>query len=379
MISSFVGRWRFPAVTDKRTLRLASQLAAAALLVLIGGLLWFNLAANLSSAGMRIDFAFLAQDSGFDLNESVIEHGPGASYANALLAGFLNTLKLTVACIVLATLVGFAIGFASLSEHPILRHAALRYVDAMRNLPKLLILLAVYVVMVRELPGVRDAWGLGELVFISNRGIEVPAILFADGWSAWATFAAGIAAAALGWWLFARRGHPYAGVLAAAVVVLVTFVLAEPQVSLPALRGFNFSGGWTVSIPFLALLIALGTYHGAQIGELVRAAILAVPEGQRQAGYALGLGPLGVMWLIVLPQALRLMVPPLTNQYINTLKNTSIGLAVGYSDFVSVMSTSVNQTFRPIELMLVTICVYLSVGLAVSGAMAAFESRSHDR
>ena len=153
----------------------------------------------------------------------------------------------------------------------------------------------------------------------------------------------------------------------------------QTQVSLPALRGFNFSGSWTVSIPFLALLIALGAYHGAQIGELVRAAILAVPEGQRQAGYALGLGPLGVMWLIVLPQALRLMVPPLTNQYINTLKNTSIGLAVGYSDFVSVMSTSVNQTFRPIELMLVTICVYLSVGLAVSGAMAAFESRSHDR
>ena len=379
MISSLVGRWRFPAVTDKRTLRLASQLAAAALLVLIGGLLWFNLAANLSSAGMRIDFAFLAQDSGFDLNESVIEHGPGASYANALLAGFLNTLKLTVACIVLATLVGFAIGFTSLSEHPILRHAALRYVDAMRNLPKLLILLAVYVVMVRELPGVRDAWGLGELVFISNRGIEVPAILFADGWSAWATLAAGGVVAVLGWWLFARRGHRYAGALAAALVALVAFVLAEPQVSLPALRGFNFSGGWTVSIPFLALLIALGAYHGAQIGELVRAAILAVPEGQRQAGYALGLGPLGVMWLIVLPQALRLMVPPLTNQYINTLKNTSIGLAVGYSDFVSVMSTSVNQTFRPIELMLVTICVYLSVGLAVSGAMAAFESRSHDR
>lgn len=379
MISSLVGRWRFPAVTDKRTLRLASQLAAAALLVLIGGLLWFNLAANLSSAGMRIDFAFLAQDSGFDLNESVIEHGPGASYANALLAGFLNTLKLTVACIVLATLVGFAIGFASLSEHPILRHAALRYVDAMRNLPKLLLLLAVYVVMVRELPGVRDAWGLGELVFISNRGIEVPAILFADGWSAWSTLAAGGVVAVLGWWLFVRRGHRYAGALAATLVALVAFVLAEPQVSLPALRGFNFSGGWTVSIPFLALLIALGAYHGAQIGELVRAAILAVPEGQRQAGYALGLGPLGVMWLIVLPQALRLMVPPLTNQYINTLKNTSIGLAVGYSDFVSVMSTSVNQTFRPIELMLVTICVYLSVGLAVSGAMAAFESRSHDR
>ncbi len=379
MISSLSGRWRFPAVTEQRTRRLASQLAAALLLALIGGLLWFNLAANLSASGMKIDFGFLAQDSGFDLNESVIEHGPSASYANALLAGFLNTLKLTLACIVLATLVGFAIGFASLSEHPIMRHAALRYVDAMRNLPKLLILLAVYVVMVRELPGVRDAWGLGGFLFISNRGVELPAVVLADGWRAWVILALVCAAALVGWRVLARWGRAYAGAMAAALVVVVAIALAEPQVSLPELQGFNFSGGWTVTIPFLALLIALGAYHGAQIGELLRAAILAVPEGQRQAGYALGLGPLGVMWLIVLPQALRLMVPPLTNQYINTLKNTSIGLAVGYSDFVSVMSTSVNQTFRPIELMLVTICVYLSVGLAVSGAMAAFESRAHDR
>ena len=379
MISSHIGGWRLPAFTDKRTLRLAMQVGAGLLLAIVGGLLWFNLAANLSAAGMKIDFAFLWQDSGFDLNESVIAHGPGASYANALLAGFLNTLKLTIACIVLATLVGFAIGFASLSEHPILRHAALRYVDAMRNLPKLLILLAVYVVMVRELPGVRDAWELGGVLFISNRGVEMPAIVLADGWRAWVVLAAVCAAALVGWRALARRGRAYAGAMAAALIVVVAIALAEPQASLPELQGFNFSGGWTVTIPFLALLIALGAYHGAQIGELVRAAILAVPEGQRQAGYALGLGPLGVMWLIVLPQALRLMVPPLTNQYINTLKNTSIGLAVGYSDFVSVMSTSVNQTFRPIELMLVTICVYLSVGLAVSGAMAAFESRAHDR
>ena len=379
MISGLTGRGHFPAFTDKRARRQAVQFACALFLALLGGLLWFNLTANLGAAGMQVDFGFLWQDSGFDLNETVIAHGPGASYLNALLAGFLNTLKLTAVCIALATFVGFAIGFASLSAHPILKNAALAYVGAMRNLPKLLILLAVYVVMVRELPGVRDAWAFGGFVFVSNRGIEVPAVVLAGGWSGWAIVAAGVIAAVLGWRAVAQRGHPNAGALIAVLMVAAAVALTRPQLSLPALQGFNFSGGWTVTVPFLALMIALGAYHGAQIGELVRAAILAVPAGQREAGSALGLGRMAIMLLIVVPQALRLMVPPLTNQYINTLKNTSIGLAVGYSDLVSVMSTAVNQTFRPIELMIVTMCVYLSVGLAVSGALAFFGSRADGR
>lgn len=359
--------------------RAALQASAAAALLLFGWFLIQNLSANLNSEGIAIDFGFLSQESGFDVNESLLPYTASDSYGDALMVGLVNTLHLTFVCIVLSTVIGLAIGFARRSGHWLVNRSALVYVETMRNLPKLLILLAVYVLLVRELPMVRDAWSFYDLAYLSNRGFQVPVLSFPGSApdAAYAVLAALLALSLL--LLVLARFYPaLPGVglstrltALAAVCVFPAFMIGYMDVGIevPRFEGFNFVGGATVSIPFLALTIALSIYHGGQIGEVVRGGIQSVPDGQTEAGYSLGLRWPQIAWLIVLPQALRTIIPPLTNQYLNLMKNTSIGLAVGYSDLVSVMNTSVNQTFRPVELMLLTMAIYLAIGLSVSALL----------
>lgn len=358
------------------------QAASAVLLLAFGWFLLDNLAANLNADGIVLGFGFLSQESGFDVNESLIPYSASHTYGDALLVGFTNTIHLTVVCILFSTIIGLFLGFARRSAHWLLNRAALLYVESMRNLPKLLILLAVYVLLVRELPAVRDAWSLFDLAYLSNRGIQLPTLFYRG--TAFDLIYALLAASSLVGLLWLLRGHGAPGrvMLApsrglAALVLLCAFavfavVIGGVGIDVPRFEGFNFSGGAVVSIPFLSLAIALSIYHGGQIAEVVRGGIQAVPKGQTEAGHALGLTGPQVAWLIVLPQALRAIIPPLTNQYLNLMKNTSIGLAVGYSDLVSVMNTSVNQTFRPVELMLLTMAIYLAIGLTVSALLNLF-------
>lgn len=361
-----------------------------ALCTVVGLLGWIvarNVSANLAAAGMEIDFSFLWQEAGFDVSQSLIGYSPRDSYARVLLVGALNTLLAAAVVLVLASIIGLVVGIAMTSSNWLVRTLAHFYVELLRNLPKLLILIALYVLMVRGLPHVRAAWSGPLGIQLSNRGLFLPWPTFDEG--------AGLLGAAVLIWLggaliwgrIARRQQnltgirppvfmPVIGVGAFAFWLLIMSGAVAIGWSTPVLRGFNVSGGMGLSLQFTALVVALSVYHGGQIGAIVRGGIIATSVGQREAAYALGLDWLKTMRLIVLPQALRVITPPLGNQYSNLLKNTSIALAVGYSDLLSVVSTSINQTFRPIELMAIVALFFLVVNMLIS-ALVNWVSHSY--
>lgn len=370
----------------RKARRNALQIVVVTGLALLAGLLLRNLIANLSAQGIGIDFSFLLSRAGFDVNESLIAYDANDTYLSALLVGVLNTVHLTAVAIVLTTLLGVAVGLLSLSEIKVVRIMTRLYVECMRNLPKLLIVLTVYVFLVLHLPVAREAVSFLDIAYLSNRGLNLPAIkidyallaepagllvamlYFAGFCTAWLAVRGRTEGVFMRWWLPSLC-------LAAALFASTAAVRFE----VPEFSGFNFTGGTVVSIPFLSLAIALSVYQAAQVGEVVRSGILAVPKGQLEAGRSLGLKRSHITWLIVFPQALRVIIPPLTNQYLNLLKNTSIGVAIGYSDVVSIMNTSINQTFRPVELMLFVMAIYLTIGLLVSLFLSIFNRRAQIR
>jgi general L-amino acid transport system permease protein len=352
----------------------ALLIAAVALLGLI---VMRNVSANLAAAGMEIDFSFLWQEAGFDVSESLIAYTSRDTYARVLLVGALNTLFAAAIVLVLASLAGLIVGVAMTSSNWLVRTLAHGYVELLRNLPKLLILIALYVVMVRGLPQVRAAWSGPFGVQLSNRGLFLPWPVFEHGGTLLGMATILWLAAALVWNRVARRRQdltgrrpptllPFLGAGAVVLAVLLLTGMVRITWSIPALKGFNISGGMALSLQFTALVVALSVYHGGQIGAIVRGGIIATSTGQREAALALGLDWFKTMRLIVLPQALRVITPPLGNQYSNLLKNTSIALAIGYSDLLSVVSTSINQTFRPIELMMLVALFFLAVNMLIS-------------
>lgn len=373
---------------SRRRLRSAAwQIALALALLAAGYVAHLNITRNLAASGVAIDFGFLGREAGFDVSEQLIAYTPKDSYARVLLVGFLNTLLLAAATLVAATTVGLVIGVAMTSRNWLVRMLSRIYVETLRNLPKLLVLLVIYVAMVRGLPQVRAAWALPGGGFLANRGLYLP----------WPEFPSGAATllAGLVLWLIATLAwnhrvdrlqdetglrRPVALPALAGLVVLVGGLIASGLVvvawSQPALKGFNIVGGVHLTVQFTALWVSLSVYHASQIAEIVRGGIVSVDDGQREAAAALGLRPGKVLRLIVLPQAIRVIVPPLGNQYLNLIKNTSIALAVGYSDLVGVMNTAVNQTFRPVELMFVVMVVFLAINLSTAAALNAFAAAS---
>jgi len=373
-----------PALFTRRRIRSATwQTALALALIAAGYFAHLNVTRNLAVSGIAIDFGFLTREAGFDVSEQLIAYTPKDSYARVLLVGFLNTLLLAATTLLLATTVGLAIGVALTSRNWLVRMLSRTYVEVLRNLPKLLIVLALYIAMVRGLPLVRAAWTLPGGALLANRGLYLPWPEVPVGGAVIAAVGAIWLAAAVFWARAVRRHqdatgrrHPVAlpalfG-LAAALLLLYAAGLAEIRWSMPALSGFNITGGAHLTVQFTALWLSLSIYHASQIAEIVRGGIVSVDKGQREAAAALGLRPGRVLRLIVLPQAIRVIVPPLGNQYLNLIKNTSIALAVGYSDLVGVMNTAVNQTFRPVELMLVVMVVFLAINLTTAAALNWF-------
>ncbi|SHN04260.1 amino acid ABC transporter permease [Roseibium suaedae] len=345
-----------------------------------------NIDANLARAGISVSFDFLSSHAGFDINESLIPVSSESSYGEVLFAGAINTVVLSLICILGATFIGVVMGVLRTSNHYLGVRVALVYIEVMRNLPKLLILLALFLAAINTLPPVRQSWALHDMVFLSNRALYFPALEAGSGMRLLIVFAClwPVSLFVLG--RVARRIQdtsgavypvfwPVTGFFAAVVAASVLFGWVDYPISYPVLQGFDFQGGHRISIQFLVLAAALSIYHGGQVAELVRGAIEAVPKGQFEASRATGLSFLQMMRLVVLPQAVRIVVPPMGNQYLNITKNTSIALAVGYSDLVSVMTTSINQTFRPIELMTLSMGVYLAICLAVSFAVNAYNAR----
>jgi len=362
-------------------------------LVLLAALLWLgfeialNAKANLDAQKITSGFGFLDNTAGFGINQSLIPYNEADTYARVFFVGLLNTLLVAAIGIVLATILGFVVGLARLSPNWLVARLAGGYVELIRNLPLLFQLLFWYLAVLGTLPGPRQSISLFGEIFLNNRGIIVPAPVAGEGTGAViAVFALSvIATVALRVWAKRRqmrtgRQFPlfWAGlalVVGPPLVVLVAMGFPIGFES-PELRGFNFVGGVRLLPEFIALLVALTTYTAAFIAEVVRAGVLAVPREQTEAAFALGLRRGLALRLIVVPQALRVIVPPLTNQYLNLTKNSSLAVAVGYPDLFAVFAgTALHQTGQAIEIIAITMAVYLAISLITSALMNWYNAR----
>ncbi|WP_378941363.1 amino acid ABC transporter permease [Mesorhizobium sp. ANAO-SY3R2] len=352
--------------------------------------LGWNIYSNMRAAGIQPGFSFLWQQAGFDISESLIAYSANDTYLRAIAAGVLNTLLVAIASLVLACAFGLAVGLVSVSSSPVARVLALGYVELFRNLPKILVLLVIYIVAVNGLPAVRQAIQVGPLL-ISNRAIYFPWIEH-DPLNVWSLGLSLILVMALAtlWVRHATKRQALTGKhlpvwrviapLAVVMPLIIAWLVGAPrELSWPELQGFAIRGGGGLSIQFCAVAISLGLYHGAQIAEVIRGGIEAIPKGQIEAAKALGLRSGQTTNLIVVPQVLRMIVPPLNNQFVNLFKNTSIAIAVGYSDLMSVAGTTINQTFRPLEIMLVTMSIYLVFCLMLASSLNYWSDRIRAR
>ena len=356
-------------------------------------LLWRNTAVNMASRGMSLSFAFLDNPAGFAVSQHLLPYQESDSYARVFVVGLLNTLLVSALAIVAATILGTIIGVLRVSRNWLMRQLAAVYVELFRNVPLLLQLFFWYFAVLAVLPAPRAStlrWGCEEagcLAALSNRGLVLAAPLWqaALQWAVAALVSGVIAAFLLRAWNH-RRQQRSGQVLrlwwayALLVVVLplaVFFTLVEPaQVSRPLLQGFNFRGGMTLLPELLALWLALSLYSASYVAEYVRSGIASVPRGQYEAAESLGLPPARGMRLVVLPQALRVMVPPLTSQFANVVKNSSLATAIAYPDLVSVFTgTALNQTGRAVEIIVMTMAVYLAISLVISLLMNGYNRR----
>ena len=362
-------------------------------LVLLAALLWLgfefalNAKANLDAQKITSGFGFLDNTAGFGINQSLIPYNEADTYARVFFVGLLNTLLVAAIGMVLATILGFFVGLARLSRNWLVARLAGGYVELIRNLPLLFQLLFWYLAVLGTLPGPRQSISLFGEIFLNNRGIIVPAPVAGEGTGAViGVFALSvIATVALRVWAKRRqmrtgRQFPlfWAGLALLAGPPLVALVAMGFPIGFesPELRGFNFVGGVRLLPEFIALLVALTTYTAAFIAEVVRAGVLAVPRGQTEAAFALGLRRGLALRLIVVPQALRVIVPPLTNQYLNLTKNSSLAVAVGYPDLFAVFAgTALHQTGQAIEIIAITMAVYLAISLITSALMNWYNAR----
>lgn len=362
---------------------LVQQAAAIALVAAALAYLGMNIARNLAANGMTGGFGFLWQRAGFSMSFSLIEMDASSTYGRVFLAGVLNTLLIAVLALVTATILGLVVGFARVSPARPLRLAATVYVEAIRNVPLLLILIFVQTVALRSLPVAREAVSLWNLIHFSNRGIYFPwPEAGQDLRLALGASLAGIVSLATAWVLRPRapvlRRRDLAGTFAGVVVGLILLGIATAQVDWqrPAFQGFDYRGGAKMMPEFVALLLALTVYNAAFIAEIVRAGLQSVDRGQIEAARALGLRPGFIQRRIVFPQALRLIVPPLTNQYIHLIKASSLATVVGFPDLVAVfLGTSLNQTGRAIEIVAMTAAVYLTLCLGLGALSATWNAR----
>lgn len=380
--SSSFARWSW------RNVGLRAWIYQLVMLLGIGLLIYWlvdNTLANLAARNISTGFGFLEREAGFAISESVVAYRPADSYARALWVGILNTLKVAAFGVVLATVLGSLIGVARLSANRLLAAVATAYIEVMRNIPLLLQLFFWYALITQSLPLPRLALEPMNGVFLSNRGLTVPWVTGFNGSAFWLLLL--VVVLFLSFVAILRRkvktGYRLAKglqIIGAAFFLAVPFVVTivvSPglHLSVPELKGFNFVGGATLSPEFTALLLGLVLYTAAFIAEVVRSGIQSVSAGQWQAGRALGLRDAQVLRQIVIPQALRVIVPPMTSQYLNLTKNSSLAVAIGYPDIVSIANTTLNQTGQAIEGILIIMAAYLTVSLLISAAMNLYNRR----
>ncbi len=356
------------------------QLAAAAFVVAVGYIIFSNTQANLARQSVATGFSFLAEPCSFQIGESLISYSAASSYARALLVGVLNTLKVAAVGTILAIILGTVVGIARLSSNWLVAKIAGAYIEVMQNIPALLQLFFWYAMFYQNLPPPRSAFSPVKGVYLCNRGVLFPvpeahpAHLYVIG----ALIVACFGVVLLRRWAKNRQfatGKTFPVFQASLGLVIglpaIVWLLfgAPADMNVPELKGFNFKGGFSLSPEFTALLIGLVMYTGAFIAEVVRSGIAAVDKGQTEAAKSLGLRGGRILHLVVLPQALRVIVPPVTSQMLNLTKNSSLAVGIGYPDFFSVANTTINQTGQAIEGVLLIIVVYLMFSLATSAFM----------
>lgn len=371
---------------DPRVRSFAVQAALIAAVIFFAYEITHNTYVNLKSRNIASGYGFLGKTAGFDITDALVSYSSNSTYWDALVVGFLNTIRVSLLGIMLATIIGFVMGVARLSRNWLVAKIGTLYVEIFRNVPLLLWMFIIYGAMLQPLPGPKQAINILDSFFLSNRGLMVPKPSFEqDAWLGLAGFAVAIAAVlAIRRLAKARQeksGEVFPIFWTGAVLVVglpfVGFALAGFPIiwSYPELKGFNFAGGSTLYPEFIALLVAISVYTGTFIAEAVRAGILAVSHGQTEAALALGLRRPRALRLIIIPQAMRVIIPPLASTYLSLTKNSSLAVAIGYPDLVSVGGTSLNQTGQAIEIVLVWMVVYLTLSLLTSAFMNWFNAR----
>lgn len=356
----------------------------------LGLLIWFfihNTGVNLEKRGISSGFDFMSSTAGFDISITLVHYDLQSSYTRALLVGILNTLLVSAVGVVLATVLGFIIGVARLSHNWLIAKITAAYVDIVRNIPLLAQLLFWYFGVLSTLPALKNSINLLGSFYLNQRGLYSPLPVPEPGFAAIpiALAIALVAAFAIARWARKRQeqtGQPFHSFwvglgLVIGLPLLAALVTGIPFTwSYPELTGFNFTGGFRILPEFMALLIGLVIYTAAFIAEIVRSGVQAVSHGQTEAGLALGLRRGLVTRLIILPQALRVIVPPLTSQYLNLTKNSSLAVFIGYPELVAVFAgTTLNQTGQAVETIVITMTVYLSISLLISAFMNWYNKR----
>lgn len=377
-----VALWR-----DPRIRGLVAQVIVLGLVIAGGAYLVHNTIVNRERLGVASGFDFLGRLAGFDVSQSLIDFASDRStYGRAFVVGLLNTLYVAFVGILLATIIGFVMGIARLSSNWLVARLALVYIEVIRNVPLLLQLIFWYVVVLGALPGPRDSLEILGIGYLNVRGLFLPKPIFEAGaiFELLALLLAIGAVVLLARWAKRRReatGRPFPTLWVGLAILiglpLATHLALGGPISFeyPRLTRFRLEGGLVLLPEFLALVLGLSVYTGAFLAEIVRSGILSVGKGQLEAAGALGLKPNQTLRLVVIPQALRVIIPPQTSQYLNLTKNSSLGVAIGYPDFFNMAGTINNQTGQAVEVIAITMAVYLSFSLAISAFMNWYNAK----
>ncbi len=355
--------------------------------VSFGMYIFGNTAANLEKQGIATGFSFLGTTAGFGIITHLIDYTEASTYGRAFVVGLLNTLILAFCGIVMATIIGVFVGISRLSKNWLIAKLALVYIEIFRNIPLLLQIFFWYFAVLRALPSPKNSVNMADSIFINNRGIYLPSSILEDGFSLviWALGIAIVGIFFMARWARKRQektGQQFHTVYASlgliiGIPLLAMIVTGFPlSWEIPALKGFNFVGGTVIIPEFVALWLSLSIYTASFIAEIVRSGIQAVDHGQTEAAHALGVKTGPTLRLVILPQALRVIIPPLSSQYLNLTKNSSLATAIAYPELVSVFTgTVLNQTGQAVEIISITMAVYLSISLAISMFMNWYNAK----
>lgn len=364
------------------------QILALATIFLFTYFILNNMFTNIEKRGINTGFDFLGTEAGFGILQTLISYDESNTHGRVFIVGLLNTILVSFISIIFATIIGLAVGIGRLSKNFMISKLSMIYVETFRNIPILLQILFWYNVVLASLPTPRQSINYLDSIFFNNRGLYIPKPILESGFTSViiAFIIAVISIIFLGKW--ANKRHDETGqdfpLIWVSILILISaptlvFFLSGSPVSLdyPALKGFNFVGGWNLIPEFLALSFALSIYTATYIAEAVRAGIEAVPKGQKEAAHSLGLKDSVILKKVILPQALRVIIPPVINQYLNLTKNSSLATAIGYPELVTIFSgTSLNQVGQAIEIILMTMAVYLTLSIIISLIMNYFNSRT---